>query len=85
MGGVGVIVMGGKNLKKEEFTISRFYYFTIFYYSLRNNYPYSELFCSVFSRIQTKYREILRISPYSVQIREKAKQNSEYGHFSLSD
>ena len=42
--------------------------------------PYSELFWSVFSRIWTG--EILRISPYSVRMREIADQNnSEYGHF----
>ena len=54
-GVVGVIIMGGKNLKKGELTVSRFYYFTIFYYSLRQKYPYSELFWSVFSRIRTEY------------------------------
>ena len=44
--------------------------------------PYSELFWSAFSRIRTEYGEILRISPYSVQMRENADQNnSEYGHF----
>ena len=47
--------------------------------------PYSELFWSAFSRIQTEHGEILRISPYSVQIQENADQNnSEYGHFSRS-
>ena len=30
--------------------------------------PYSEFFWSVFSRIRSEYREILRISPYPVQI-----------------
>ena len=50
---------------------------------LRKKCPYSELFWSVFSRIRTGYREILRISPYLVQMREKTDQNnSEYGHFS---
>ena len=44
--------------------------------------PYSELFWSVFYRIWTEYGEILRISPYSVRMRENTKQNSsEYGHF----
>ena len=53
---------------------------------LRKNCPYSELFWSAFSRIWTKYEEILRISPYSVRTRENAHQNnSEYGHFSRSD
>ena len=42
----------------------------------------SRLFWSVFSRIRTEYREILRISPYSVRMRENTDQNnSEYGHF----
>ena len=34
-------------------------------------------------RIRTEQGEILRISPYSVQMRENVDQNnSEYGHFS---
>ena len=50
--------------------------------ALRKKCPYSELFWSVFSRIRTEYGEILRISPYSVQMRENTDQNnSEYGHF----
>ena len=49
---------------------------------MREKCPYSELFWSVFCRIWTEYEEILRISPYSVRIRENADQNnSEYGHF----
>ena len=45
-----------------------------------------ELFWSAFSRIRTKYREILRISPYSVQMRENVDQNnSEYRNFLRSD
>ena len=48
--------------------------------------PYSELFWSTFSRIQTEYGEILSISPYSVVMRENADQNnSEYGHILSSD
>ena len=48
--------------------------------------PYSEFFWSAFSHIWTKYGEILRISPYSVLIREDTDQkNSEYGYFSRSD
>ena len=44
--------------------------------------PYSELFCATFPRIRTEYGEILRISPYSVRMRENADQNNfEYGHF----
>ena len=39
-----------------------------------------------FSRIRTEYREILRISPYSVQVQENAgknadQNNSEYRYF----
>ena len=50
--------------------------------TLREKCPYSELFWSAFSRIQSEYGEILRISPYSVRMRENADQNnSEYGHF----
>ena len=44
--------------------------------------PYSEFFCSVFSRIRTKCGKILCITPYSVRMRENTDQkNSEYGHF----
>ena len=39
----------------------------------------------MFSRILTEYGEILRICPYSVQMRENMNQNNpEYGHFLLS-
>ena len=49
---------------------------------LRNKCPYSELFWSAFSCIRIEYGEIRSISPYSVQMWEKAdKNNSEYGHF----
>ena len=48
--------------------------------------PYSESFWFAFSRIRTEYGGILRISPYSVRMRENADQNnSEYGHFLRSD
>ena len=44
-------------------------------------YP-EELFWSAFSRIRTEYKEILRISTYSVRMWENVDQNnSEYGHF----
>ena len=53
--------------------------------TLREKCPYLEFFWSVFSRSQTEYGEILRISPYSVQIRENTDQkNSDYGHLSHS-
>ena len=46
-------------------------YICIYLYSqsvtLHERCPYSELFCSAFSRILTKYGEILRISPYFMQ------------------
>ena len=54
--------------------------------SLREKCPYSEFFWSAFSHIRTEYKEILRISPYPVQVRENTDQkNSEYGHFSRSE
>ena len=50
---------------------------------MREKYLYLEFFLSVFSGLQTEYGEILHISLYSVQIREKTDQkNSEYGYFS---
>ena len=52
---------------------------------MRKKRPYSELFWPVFFRIRTEYGEIIRISPYLVQMREKMDQNSsEYGHLSPS-
>ena len=49
------------------------------------NRQYLELIWSAFSRIQTKYGEILWISSYLFQMRENTNQNnSEYGHFLLS-
>ena len=44
--------------------------------------PYSELFWSTFSRIRIDYGEILRMSQYSIQMRENGDQNNfKYGHF----
>ena len=55
------------------------------YLILRKKYPYSELFLSVFSHIQTEYGEIRSISPYSVQMGENTDQNDyQYRHFSHS-
>ena len=45
-------------------------------YALREKCPSSELFWSIFSRIRTEYGEILRISPYSVPMRENMYQNN---------
>ena len=43
-------------------------------------------FWSVFSRIWTEYGEILRISPYSVRMRQNTDQkNSVFGHFTRSE
>ena len=54
--------------------------------ALRKNCPYSGLFWSTFSRIQTEYREIQSISLYSVRMRKNSHQNnSEYEHFSRSE
>ena len=50
--------------------------------TLREKCPYLELFWSAFSRVWTEYGEILRISTYSIRIRENTDQNnSENGHF----
>ena len=54
--------------------------------TLRKKCAYSELFWSAFSRIRTKYGQILRISPFSVLMRENTERNnSEYGHVLRSD
>ena len=51
--------------------------------SLHEKYSYSESLWSVFSLIRTG--KILRITPYSVRMRETTDQkNSEYRHFSRS-
>ena len=53
---------------------------------MRKKCPYSELFWSTFFRIRTEYGEILRISPYSVRMRENADRNkSDYEQFSRSE
>ena len=53
--------------------------------SLREKCLGSKFFWSVVSRILTGYGEILRISPYSVQVQENTDQkSSKYGHFSCS-
>ena len=50
--------------------------------ALREQCSYSEFLWSVFSRIWTEYGAILRISPYSVRMRENTDQkNSEYSYF----
>ena len=52
---------------------------------LREKCSCLEFFWFVFSRIRTEYVEILRIPPYSIQMRENTDQkNSEYGHFLCS-
>ena len=67
---------------KSTWSISNSY-FLMSSLALGKKCPHSELFWSVFSRIRTEYGEILRISPYSVQMRQNTDQNnSEYGHFS---
>ena len=49
---------------------------------MREKSPYSELFWYTFSRIQTEYEEILRISPNSVRMGKNTDQNnSKYEHF----
>ena len=54
--------------------------------TLREKCPYSELFWSAFSRIRTEYGEIIRISWYSIQMRENADQNNcGYKHFLRSE
>ena len=44
--------------------------------ALREKCTYSELFWSAFSHIRTEYGEILRIFPYSAQVREDVDQNN---------
>ena len=38
--------------------------------------PYSEFLWSIFSRIRTEYEDILRISPYSIRMRENTDQKT---------
>ena len=54
--------------------------------SLREKWPYSELFWRAFFRIRTEYEEIICISLYLVRLRGNADQNnSKYEHFLRSD
>ena len=64
---------------RVTFGIDRSEYFM----ELREKFPYSELFWSVFSRIWTDYGEILILrDTHSVRMRENTDQNnSEYVHF----
>ena len=69
-------------LQLRDFSIWRQDIFLTFSYTLREKWPYSELFWCAFFRIRTEYGEITRISPHSIRMRENADQNnSEYGHF----
>ena len=61
-------------------------YMLAWIYALRKKCPCSELFWPAFFRIRTECGEILRMSPYSVRMRENADyNNSEYGHSLRSD
>ena len=53
-----------------------FFLSLLFCYSLHEKCTYSESFMSVFSRIRTKYGEILSISPYSFRMQENADQET---------
>ena len=54
--------------------------------TLHEKCPYPEFFWSSFSRIQTEYGKILRISLFSVQMEENTSQKtSKYGYFSRSE
>ena len=65
------------NMKKDKW-----YRYAYDFSALRKKCPYSELFWSVFSCIRTEYKEIFRISSYSIRMRENIDQNnSEPGHF----
>ena len=71
---------------RENRTLTYFSQCCIIITSMREKNPYSEFFWSVFSRIwTTEFGEIIRISPYSVRMREITDQkSSEYGHISRS-
>ena len=50
--------------------------------SLREKCPYSEFFWSLFSCIWTEFEDLLRKSPYSVQMQENIdERNSKHGRF----
>ena len=66
---------------KKTFNLGSQKGFIFQYLILRERCPYLEFFWSVFSHIWTEYGDILRISPYSIRIREnKDHQNFEYEH-----
>ena len=53
---------------------------TLYILTLRKKCPYLKLFWSILSRIRTEYGQILRISPYLVQMQKNKDQyNAKYG------
>ena len=73
-----------KNSKKPHLITSWNYSLQVVE-TLHEKCPNTEFFWSVFSRIRTEYGEILRISWYSVWMRENTDQiNSAFGQFSRS-
>ena len=50
--------------------------------SLREKCLYSEFFWSVYFRIRTEYAELLRISSYSIRMREYTDRLEKLRHFS---
>ena len=51
--------------------------------SLREKCPNTEFFWSVFSRIRIDYGEMLRITPYSVRMRENMDQKKHFSRIGL--
>ena len=51
--------------------------------TLREKSPYSELFRSAFSRIWAEYREILRISAFSVRMLQNTGQNNSVTFYTV--
>ena len=72
-----------RSASNDPFT--RAFLWLLCFVSLHERHRYSELFWSLFSRIRTEYGDIVRISTYSVELRENTDQkNIKYGHFSRS-
>ena len=72
-----------RSASKDPFV--RAFLWLLCFVSLREKCWYSVFFWSVSSSIWTEYREIVRIFPYSVEMRQnKDQKNSEYRHVSRS-
>ena len=68
------------NIGKSSFTIFPFLILCAVIIHCVKSVQIRSFFCSVLSCIRTEYEDVLRKSPYSVQIQENTDQNIPYLH-----